>query len=250
MKIAIVTGGSRGLGKSMALHIAAKGNDVILTYNSKRQDAEEVVKQIEKIGRKGLALALDVSNMCSINTFVEGVSLALHEHWRRSSFDYLVNNAGIGIGSTIVEMTEEQFDQLMKIHLKGPFFLTQKLVPLMNDGGQIVNISTGLTRITLPGYAAYATMKGGLEVLTRYMAHEFGARDITVNAVAPGAIETDFGQGAVRDNKALNNLIASQTALGRVGLPDDIGSMVASLLTEDNRWVTAQRIEVSGGQAL
>lgn len=250
MKIAIVTGGSRGLGKSMALHIAAKGNDVILTYNSKRQDAEDVVKQVAKIGRKGRALELDVSNMHSINTFVERVSLELHEHWSRSSFDYLVNNAGIGIGSTIAEMTEEQFDQLMKIHLKGPFFLTQKLAPLMNDGGQIVNISTGLTRITFPGYAAYAAMKGGLEVLTRYMAHEFGARDITVNTVAPGAIETDFGHGAVRDNKEINKLIASQTALGRVGLPDDIGSMVASLLTEDNHWVTAQRIEVSGGQAL
>lgn len=250
MKIAIVTGGSRGLGKSMALHIAAKGNDVILTYNSKRQDAEEVVKQIEHMGRKGRALELDVSSMSSINAFVERINHDLQDNWGRSSFDYLVNNAGIGIGSTIAEMAEDQFEQLMKIHLKGPFFLTQKLVPLMNDGGHIVNISTGLTRITLPGYAAYATMKGGLEVLTRYMAHEFGARGIKVNAVAPGAIETDFGHGAVRDNKELNHLIASQTALGRVGLPDDIGSMVASLLSEDNCWVTAQRIEVSGGQAL
>lgn len=250
MKIAIITGGSRGLGKSMALNIAAKGHDVILTYNSKQQDAEDVVKQIKQIGRKSIALELDVSNMDSINTFVTQVKNDLHKYWGRTAFDYLINNAGIGIGASIMEMTEEQFEQLMKIHLKAPFFLTQKLLPIMNDGGQVINISTGLTRITFPGYAAYAAMKGGVEVLTRYMAQEFGVRNITVNAVAPGAIETDFGHGAVRDNKEINDMIASHTALGRVGLPNDIGRMVASLISEDNHWITAQRIEVSGGQAL
>jgi NAD(P)-dependent dehydrogenase (short-subunit alcohol dehydrogenase family) len=250
MNIAVITGGSRGLGKSMALHIAKKGNDVILSYNSKKQEADDVVNQIEEMGCKSVALELDVSNLHSINAFAEQVKHKLHEHWRRSNFNYLVNNAGIGIGSSVADMSEEQFDQLMKIHLKGPFFVTQKLLPLIRDGGHIINISTGLTRITLPGYAAYAAMKGGVEVLTRYMAKEFGERQIKVNVVAPGAIETDFGHGAIRDNKELNTFIASQTALGRVGLPDDIGSMVASLLSEDNRWVTAQRIEVSGGQML
>ncbi|MFT4057913.1 MAG: SDR family oxidoreductase [Legionella sp.] len=250
MKIAVITGASRGLGKSMAIHLAKKGNDVIISYNSKKQEAEEVVKQIEVMGRKARALELDVSNIHSIEVFAERVKRELLDHWGASYFDYLVNNAGIGIGALVAEMTEEQFDILMKIQLKGPFFVTQKLLPLINDGGHIVNISTGLTRITLPGYAVYAAMKGGIEILTRYMAKEFGERRIQVNVVAPGAIETDFGSGAVRDNKELNQFIASQTALGRVGLPDDIGSMVASLLSDDNRWLTAQRIEVSGGQML
>jgi len=250
MKIALVTGGSRGLGKSMALHIAAKGNDVVLTYNRKKADAEDVVKQIEQTGRKATALTLDVSDSNSFDGFVEKLKEVLQAKWKRDDFDFLVNNAGIGIYSPFAETSEKQFDELMTIDLKGPFFLTQKLLPLIKDGGRIVNISTGLARFTLPGYAAYAAMKGGIEVLTRYMAKELGARRIAVNVLAPGAIETDFAGGAVRDNKEVNKFLASQTALGRVGLPDDIGGAVASLLADDNLWITGQRIEASGGTFL
>jgi len=247
MKIAIITGGSRGLGKSMALHIADKGNDVILTYNSKKDEAERVVAQIEHLGQKAVALALDVSDSASFDKFSDNVKKNLKGKWGRDDFDFLVNNAGIGLHTPIGGTSEDQFDLLMKIHLKGPYFLTQKLLPLMKDGGRIVNVSSGLTRFALPGYAVYAAMKGGVEVMTRYMAKELGARGIAVNTVAPGAIETDFGGGAVRDNKDMNKMIASGTALGRVGLPDDIGGVVASLLSDDNRWVNGQRIEVSGG---
>lgn len=250
MKVAIVTGGSRGLGRNMALALAAKGNDVILTYNSKQTEAEEVVDLIEQSGRKAIALQLDASNSQSFGAFAEAVREALQKTWGRTDFDYLINNAGIGIHAPLLETTEEQFDQLMNIHFKGVFFLTQKLLPLMADGGRIVNISTGLTRFASIGYSAYASMKGAIEVLTRYMAKELGSRGIAVNAVAPGAIETDFGGGTVRDNEQINAFVASQTALGRVGLPDDIGGVVASLLSEDNRWVNAQRIEASGGMFL
>ena len=250
MKIALVTGGSRGLGKSMSVHIAAKGNDVVLTYNRKKADAEDVVKQIEKSGRKAAALALDLSDSRSLEVFVEKLKEVLQANWKRLDFDFLVNNAGVGIYAPFAETSEKQFDELMNIQLKGPFFLTQKLLPFIKDGGRIVNISTGLARFTLPGYAAYAVMKGGIEVLTRYQAREFGARNISVNVVAPGAIETDFAGGVVRDNKELNQFIASQTALRRVGLPDDIGGAVASLLADDNLWITGQRIEVSGGMFL
>jgi NAD(P)-dependent dehydrogenase (short-subunit alcohol dehydrogenase family) len=250
MKIALVTGGSRGLGKSMSLHIAAKGNDVVLTYNSKKADAEGVVKQIEQTGRKAAALALDVSDSKSFGGFVEKLKEILQANWKRQDFDFLVNNAGIGIYSSFAETSEKQFDELMNIQLKGPFFLTQKLLPFIKDGGRIVNISTGLARFTLPGYAAYAAMKGGIEVLTRYMAKELGTRKITVNVVAPGAIESDFAGGVVRDNKEVNKFISSQIALGRVGLPDDIGGAVASLLADDNLWINGQRIEVSGGMFL
>ncbi len=250
MKIALVTGGSRGLGKSMSVHIAAKGNDVVLTYKSKKADAEEVVKQIEQTGRKAAALALDVSDSKSFDGFVDKLKEVLQAKWKRDDLNFLVNNAGIGIYAPFAETSEKQFDELMNVQLKGPFFLTQKLLPLIKDGGRIVNISTGLARFTLPGYAAYAMMKGGIEVLTRYMAKELGARGISVNVVAPGAIETDFAGGAVRDTKEVNKFLASQTALGRVGLPDDIGSVVASLLGDDNHWITAQRIEASGGMFL
>ena len=250
MKIALVTGGSRGLGKSMSLHIAAKGNDVLLTYNSKKADAEDVVKQIEQTGRKAAALALDVSDSKSFDGFVAKLKEVLRAKWNRDDFDFLVNNAGIGIRSPFAETSEKQFDELLNIHLKGPFFLTQKLLPLIKDGGRIVNISTGLARFTLPGYAAYAAAKGGIEVLTRYMAKELGARKIAVNVVAPGAIESDFAGGVVRDNKEVNAFVASQTALGRVGLPDDIGGAVASLLSDDTLWITGQRIEASGGMFL
>ncbi|MBC7809128.1 MAG: SDR family oxidoreductase [Akkermansiaceae bacterium] len=250
MKIAIITGGSRGLGKNMALSLAAKGQSVILTYNSKKSDADEVVAEIEKLGGKAAALQLDVSDSKSFGSFAESVGAVLQETWGRKDFDFLVNNAGIGINAPLTETTEEQFDSLMNIQFKGVFFLTQTLLPLMTDGGRIVNISTGLTRFAMPGYAAYASMKGAVEVLTRYMAKELGPRGISVNVVAPGAIETDFGGGVVRDNAQMNQFIASQTALGRVGQPDDIGGVVASLLSEDNRWVNAQRIEASGGMFL
>lgn len=250
MKIAIITGGSRGLGRNMATSMAAKGNDVILTYHSKRSEAEEVVAEIEKTGRKAAALQLDVSSSRTFGAFAEEVKKVLKQKWDRESFDYLVNNAGIGVHAPFAETTEEQFDLLVNTHFKGVFFLTQRLLPLLADGGRIVNISTGLTRFSTPGFAAYAAMKGAIEVLSKYMAKEMGARKIAVNVVAPGAIETDFGGGAVRDNEQMNKFIASQTALGRVGLPEDIGGVVASLLSEENHWVNAQRIEASGGMFL
>ena len=247
MKIALVTGGSRGLGKSISLHLAAKGHDVILTYKSNLAEAKDTVAQIEKTGRKAIALALDVSDHKSFEGFRAQVKKVLSENWQRGDFDYLVNNAGIGIHASFMETTEEQFDRLMNVHFKGTFFLTQKLLPVMKDGGRIVNITSGLARFSLPGYAAYGAMKGAVEVLTRYLAKELGSRQIAVNVVAPGAIETDFGGGVVRDNPEVNQFIASQTALGRVGLPDDIGGAVAALLSEDNRWINGQRVEVSGG---
>lgn len=248
--IALVTGGSRGLGKNTALHLARQGTDVILTYRSGRAEAEAVVTQIEQLGRRAVALPLDVGNSGSFDAFAEQVRGALAQHWQRERFNYLVNNAGIGTYATLAETTESQFDELVNIQFKGVFFLTQKLLPLIADGGRIINVSTGLTRFALPGYAAYASMKGAIEVLTRYMAKELGPRGIAVNVVAPGAIETDFGRGVVRDNAQLNGFLASQTALGRVGLPDDIGGVVASLLSADNGWINAQRIEASGGMFL
>jgi len=206
-----------------------------------------VVKEIQQLGQKAVALRLDTGDIKSFNKFSKQVKSVLEKQLQRDTFDFLVNNAGIGIHAPFVETTEAQFDQLMNIHFKGVFFLTQSLLPMIADGGRIVNLSSGLARFTLAGYSAYAAMKGAVEVLTRYMAKELGPRKISVNTVAPGAIETDFGGGAVRDNKELNSFIASQTALGRVGLPDDIGGMIASLLSPDNSWVNAQRIEVSGG---
>lgn len=246
-KIAIITGGSRGLGKNTALTLAKKGVDIILTYHSKKAEADEVVAQIEQLGQKATALQLDVANSQSFTVFAQEVKDVLAQTWIRDQFDYLVNNAGTGVHTSFAETTEEQFDQMVNIHLKGVFFLTQKLLPLIKDQGRIVNVSTGLTRFALPGYAAYAAMKGGIETLTKYMAKELGTRGIAVNVIAPGAIETDFGGGVVRDNEQLNQYIAAQTALGRVGLPDDIGGAIAALLAEDSRWINAQRIEVSGG---
>jgi NAD(P)-dependent dehydrogenase (short-subunit alcohol dehydrogenase family) len=250
MKIAIITGGSRGLGKSAALAVAHKGVGVILTYRSQAQEAEAVVAEITSQGGQAVAIQLDVSDVTSFAGFAEAVKEVLQNRWQRDSFDFLVNNAGIGVHAAFQDTSEAQFDQLMQVHLKGPFFLTQTLLPLMADQGRIINLSTGLTRFAFPGYAAYACMKGGLEVLTRYLAKELGSRGIAVNTLAPGAIETDFGGGAVRDNAGLNQMIAAQTALGRVGLPEDIGPLVASLLSEENRWVNAQRIEASGGMML
>ena len=249
-KIALVTGASRGLGKNTALALAKKGVGVIVTYHSSEAEADSVVAAIKDLGAKAVALQLDTSNTKTFDDFVVKVKQSLQENWQTEQFDFLVNNAGTGIYAPFAETTEEEFDHMMNIHLKGVFFLTQKLLPLLKDGGRIVNLSTGLSRITVPGYAAYSTMKGAIEVLTRYMAKELGARQIAVNVVAPGAIETDFGGGVVRDNPEINSFFASQTALGRVGVPDDIGGAIAALLSEGNRWVNAQRIEVSGGQSL
>ncbi|WP_179414800.1 SDR family NAD(P)-dependent oxidoreductase [Mucilaginibacter sp. E4BP6] len=249
-KIALVTGGSRGLGKNMALSLAKKGIDVILTYNSKKDEALAVVAEIEKAGQKAAALQLSAGDTKTFDAFFAQVKSVLKNTFGADKFDFLINNAGIGIHASFAETTEEQFDELMNIHFKGVFFLTQKALPLINDGGRIVNLSSGLARFSNPGYAAYASMKGGIETLSRYMAKELGSRGITVNVVAPGAIETDFGGGMVRDNKQVNDYIAGVTALGRVGLPDDIGGVVAFLCTEDAKWVNAQRIEVSGGMNL
>ena len=249
-KIALVTGGSRGLGKNTVLALATQGVDVVLTYNSKQAEADATVAEARALGVKAAALQLDVGNSKSFSAFAQSLAKVLEQQWQRRDFDFLVNNAGVGVNTPFAETTEEQFDLLMNIHLKGTFFLTQTLLPLIKDGGRIVNISTGLTRFTYPGYSAYAAMKGAVEVLSRYMAKELGARGIAVNAVAPGAIETDFGGGHVRDNDQLNQQLASITALGRVGVPDDIGPMIASLVSENNRWINAQRIEVSGGMML
>lgn len=248
--IALVTGGSRGLGKNTALHIAKNGSDVILTYRSQAAEAQAVVAEITALGRRAVALQLDTGDSASFAEFAAQVKAALASTWQRERFDFLVNNAGVGVHASLMETTEAQFDTLMNIHLKGVFFLTQKLLPLMSDGGRIVNLSSGLARFALPGYAAYGAMKGAIETLTRYMAKELGPRGIAVNVVAPGAIETDFGGGAVRDNAQLNAFVAANTALGRTGVPDDIGAMIASLLTPANRWVNAQRIEASGGMFL
>ncbi|KMN31320.1 short-chain dehydrogenase [Chromobacterium sp. LK1] len=249
-KIAVITGGSRGLGKSAALHLARQGVDVVITYQSRAADAEAVVAVIQALGGQAAALALDVSQSAGFAAFAAQLRQTLAEQWQRADFDFLVNNAGIGIHAAFADTSEAQFHQLMNIQLKGPFFLTQALLPLIADGGRILNVSTGLTRFALPGYAAYAAMKGGVEVLTRYLAKELGPRGIAVNVIAPGAIETDFGGGLVRDNAQVNAHIAAQTALGRVGRPDDIGGAIATLLRDGAAWVNGQRVEASGGMFL
>jgi NAD(P)-dependent dehydrogenase (short-subunit alcohol dehydrogenase family) len=249
-KIALVTGGSRGLGKEMALRIAGKGLDVILTYHTKKEEAEAVVNEIKKLNQKAIAIQLNVAAVNTFDDFFTTVKENLKSVFDADKIDFVINNAGIGIYSYFPSTTEEQFDELSNIQLKAPFFLTQKALAIMNDGGGIVNVSTGLTRFALPGYAAYASMKGAIETLTKYQAKELGERKIRANVVAPGAIETDFGGGAVRDNQQLNTFIASVTALGRVGLPEDIGGVVAFLCTDEAKWINAQRIEISGGQML
>ncbi|MDF3125071.1 SDR family oxidoreductase [Rheinheimera sp. 1928-s] len=246
-KIALITGASRGLGKNAALALAKAGVDLVLTYHSKADEAAAVVAEVQQLGRKAVAIQLDTSNVSSFTDFSAQLTTHLQHIWQRDQFDFLVNNAGFGIYATLAETTEQQFDALMNVHLKGVFFLTQQLLPQIADGGRILNYSSGLTRFSLPGYGAYAAMKGAIEVLSRYLALESGARGIRVNTLAPGAIETDFGGGAVRDNADINHYIASQTALGRVGLPDDIGGVVQMLLSEQSGWINGQRIEVSGG---
>ena len=246
-KIALVTGGSRGLGKNMALQLAENGINVILTYNSKKDEALAVVAEIESKGQKAAALQLNAGDIKSFDKFFEQLAAVLQSSFDTTHFDFLINNAGVGVHAAFADTTEEQFDMLVNLHFKGVFFLTQKALPLINDGGRIVNLSTGLARFPTPGFAAYASMKGAIETLTRYMSKELGARGISVNVVAPGAIETDFGGGMVRDNAQANQQVAEVTALGRAGLPDDIGGVVAFLCTDAARWVNAQRIEVSGG---
>lgn len=246
-KIALITGGSRGLGKDMALSLAKKKIDVIITYNSKKTEADAVVAEIEKSGQRAAALQLDAGNTKSFDAFFVNVKSALKTVFNSDGFDFLINNAGIGIYASLADSTEEQFDSLVNIHFKGVFFITQKALPMMRDGGRIINLSSGLARFSYSGYSAYASMKGAVETLTRYMAVELGPRRIAVNVIAPGAIATDFAGGLVRDNDEVNKHIASITSLGRVGHADDIGSVVAFLCTDDAKWINGQRIEVSGG---
>lgn len=248
--ISFITGGSRGLGRNAALNIARKGGDVVFTYQSRETDAQAVVADIEQMGRKAVALQLDVGDTSAFPAFVQRLKATLRDTWQRDTVDHLVHNAGHGDVALIAETTEAQFDRLVDVHFKGVFFLTQALLPLVADGGRIVNLSTALTRVSAPGWSVYAAVKGAVEVLTVYLAKELGSRNIAVNVVAPGAIETDFFGGAVRDTAEFNQFFADMTALGRVGVADDIGPAVANLLAEDNRWINAQRIEISGGQGI
>jgi NAD(P)-dependent dehydrogenase (short-subunit alcohol dehydrogenase family) len=246
-KVALVTGGSRGLGKDMAIQLARKNFDVIITYNSNKQAADLVVEDVKAVGRKAVALQLDVTRSKGYDVFVTKVGQTLKTDFGTSQIHALVNNAGTGLHASFVSTTEEQFDEMVNTHLKAAFFLTQKMLPLLSDGGSIINISSGLARFSHANYSAYAIMKAGIESLTRYQALELGNKKIRVNTVAPGAIATDFAGGFVRDSKEINDMIASNTALGRVGLPEDIGSVVSFLCSDDARWINAQRIEVAGG---
>lgn len=249
-KIALVTGGSRGLGKNMALGLAEKGSDVILTYNRKEDEALKVVKEIEGKGKRAATLQLDVGAIKSFDDFIARVSQVLKEKWERDTFDFLINNAGVEANGTIAETSEETFDLLCNVHFKGVFFLTQKALPLIADQGRIINLSSGLARFTSPLYPAYASMKGAIETFTKYLAKEVGARGITANVVAPGIIQTDFNKEIYEHAPQVIEMLASQTALGRTGVPEDIGGIVAFLCTEEARWITAQRIEASGGMFL
>jgi NAD(P)-dependent dehydrogenase (short-subunit alcohol dehydrogenase family) len=246
-KIALVTGGSRGLGKDMAISIAKKAMDVILTYRSNEEEAKQTVTEIEKLGRKGAALHLDMSDFKSLDNFVQSVSSTLQSTWNTSSFDFLINNAGMGATVPFEKVTEELFDEFLNVHFKGIYFLTQKFVPMMNKDGRIINISTGTTRFSNPGYSVYASMKGAIEVFTRYIAKELGPKGILANVVAPGPIETDFNNALIRSNPQAKERLSSLSPLGRVGHADDIGGVVAFLCTEDAKWINGQRIEVSGG---
>ena len=240
--IALITGGSRGLGRSMALHLAAQGVDIIFTYRAAASEASEVRERIRALGRKAVALPLDVTDTGKFESFARSIAEELQRTWGRKQFDYLVNNAGIAMHVGVFETTEAQLDEVYKVNFKGPLLLTQQLLPLIGDGGRILNVSSGLARMTIPGSGIYGALKAGLETLTRYMAKELGARRITANIIAPGAIETDFSGGLVRDNPEVNRMVASMTALGRVGLPDDVGGAVAMLLAPESGWINGQRI--------
>lgn len=246
-KIALVTGGSRGLGKNMALRLADKGINVIITYNSKQEDALEVVSRIEQTGMKAAALQLNVADIKNFDLFFDKLKNLLQNTFNTDHFDFLINNGGIGGQALFSDVTEQMFDEMLNVHFKGVYFLTQKSLAFLNDGGGIINISSGLARFSMPGSSAYASMKGAVEVFTRYLAVELGSRGIRANIIAPGPIATDFSGGRVRDNEEINKHLSSITALGRVGLPEDIGGAVAFLCTDDARWITAQRIEISGG---
>jgi NAD(P)-dependent dehydrogenase (short-subunit alcohol dehydrogenase family) len=246
-KIALITGGSRGLGKNAALHLAKNGNDIIITYFSKKEEADKVVAEVEAMGRKAVAIQSDAGDIKAIDSFIANVSNVLKEKWGREKFDHLVNNAGHGGSIPFAAATEADFDRFSDVHFKGVFFLTQKALPIMNDGGSIVNLSTGTTRFANPGYSIYASMKGAVEILTKYLAKDLGARGINVNIVAPGPVETDFNSAAIRSNAALKERLATVTALGRVGEPDDIGGVIAFLCSPEGHWINGQRIEASGG---
>jgi NAD(P)-dependent dehydrogenase (short-subunit alcohol dehydrogenase family) len=249
-KIALVTGGSRGLGRDMALNLAKKGIDLVITYHSNELAANEVVKEITALGQKAKAIQLDTSNTKGFDKFTNELSNYLKSDYEKSNFDFLINNAGTGVYGSVSETTEEAFDSMMNIHFKGVYFLTQKLLPILNDGGRIINISSGLTRISFPNVSAYASMKGAIETYTKCLAKELGIRQITANVIAPGAIATDFGGGSNKTNEDKRNAIANITALGRVGEPEDIGGVVAFLCTPEAGWMNGQRIELSGGMML
>lgn len=247
VKLALITGGSRGLGKNMALRLAEKGNDVIITYLNKKEEANAVVKEIEGMGRKAAAIRFDAGDIKSIDNFLNEVTTVLKTNWNTDKFDFLINNAGMGQTIPFPQVTEDDFDRFMNVHFKGVYFLTQKSLPMINDNGRIINLSSGTTRFVNPGYSIYASMKGAMEVLTRYVAKEVGTRGISVNIVAPGPIETDFNNAAIRNNPNVKSHLGTVTALGRVGIAEDIGGVVAFLCSEDGRWINGQRIEVSGG---
>ncbi|WCK05453.1 SDR family NAD(P)-dependent oxidoreductase [Agrobacterium tumefaciens] len=249
-QIALITGASRGLGRNIALHLAKRGVHIVGTYRSGSAEAEALRHEIEALGGKAVMLALDVTDVASFTAFAGQVANALVAEFGSERFDFLVNNAGNGLFANFTEATEEQFDSLIATHLRGPVFLTQKLLPLIKDGGRILNVSSGFTRFTLPGYSLYAAAKAGIEVLTRFLAVELGARQIRVNAISPGAIATDFGGGAVRDNEGVNAYVAQGIALGRVGQPDDIGGAVAAILSDDLAWANGTTFDISGGQLL
>jgi len=246
-KIALVTGGSRGLGKDMALSIAKKGIDVIITYRSKEAEAQQVVGEIESLGQKAIALHLDMSLFASLNDFVNTLKTTLQIKWDTTSFDFLINNAGMGATVPFMDVTEELFTDFLNVHFKSIYFLTQKCVPILNAGGRIINISTGTTRFSNPGYSVYASMKGAIEVFTKYLAKELGAKGLGANVVAPGPVETDFNNAFIRSNPQVRSVMSTLSPLGRVGAADDIGSVVAFLCTDDAKWINGQRIEVSGG---
>lgn len=247
MKIALITGGNRGLGRNMAHHLAAKGTDIIFTYRTRKDEADSLIEELKLMGRKALALQLDTGVSASFPAFAAEVRNTLKSNWNRDDFDFLINNAGMALYAPFTEVTEAQFDGIIDVHFKGVVFLTQALLPIVRDGGRIINLSSGLARFSYPGSSIYGAAKAAIDTLTRYLALELGTRRITVNVIAPGAIETDFGNGNVRDNADLNAMIASRTPLGRVGLPDDIGGAVAVLLSDEAGWINGQRIEVSGG---